>query len=75
MLLTFPSPSSPELLLFVETTMAPPGTERHKDFRGMCQICCCNRESTDSNSSFRMGGNQGHRPNTETHLSSLLEHQ
>lgn len=29
MLLTFPSPSSPELLLFVETRMAPPGTERH----------------------------------------------
>lgn len=29
MLLTFPSPSSPELLPFVETTMAPPGTERH----------------------------------------------
>lgn len=29
MLLTFPSPSFPELILFVETRMALPGTERH----------------------------------------------
>lgn len=30
MLLTFPSPSFPELILFVETRMALPGTERHR---------------------------------------------
>lgn len=29
MLLTFPSPSFPELILFVETRMALPGTARH----------------------------------------------